>query len=215
MELNATFSNPTCEFSIEMMLVNNPSLINGTEVSDKSNGEKGIFYSVKIERTKPDPEDHKIEGVGGDGKGIGCAAQVAVHELRHKAYRHARDDAQEESDSYDETNGKIEKEYGYCSIEYALAVLEYETWKWFSADGERDGVMDSEERSGGDSIIVSDIENCDTYDFARFFKSGAYKSYGDEEIRARKMEASAEYHVELDWANPGCQYSNKPYGPKK
>ena len=76
-------------------------------------------------------------------------------------------------------------------------------------------VMDSEERSGGNCSIVSDIENCDTYDFARFFASATYKSYGDEEIRARKIEPAAEYHVELDWSNPGCQYSSNPSGPKK
>lgn len=54
------------------------------------------------------------------------------------------------------------------------------------------------------------------YNFAQFFDVGnGYSEYGDEEIRMRAIERTAVYYVELDWANPGCQYSDKPYGPKK
>ena len=94
------------------------------------------------------------------------------------------------------------------------------TWLWSCGDGDiiesaGDGVVDREERTGGDVDILSDTGDCDTYNFARYFKAGTYELYGDEEIRARALEAHAVYHVELDWANPGCQYSNEPYGPKK
>ena len=55
----------------------------------------------------------------------------------------------------------------------------------------------------------------DPYNFAQDFKAGTYELNGDQEIRARAAESNAMYHIELDWANPGCQYSKEPYGPKK
>ena len=119
----------------------------------------------------------------------------------------------------DAAHDKIAGEYGWNSIEAANAEIKVKTLLWSSGDGDiagsiGDGVMDREERNGGDAGILSDTRDCDTYNFARFFEAGDYKSYGDEEIRARKIEPTAEYHVELDWANPGCQ-SKGPYGPKK
>ena len=42
--------------------------------------------------------------------------------------------------------------------------------------------------------------------------SGDYSSYGDEEVRMRKLERDVGpecYHEDLDWANPGCQSKDK------
>ena len=160
-----------------------------------------------------DPEEHTIEGIGGDGRGIGCAAQVAVHELGHKAYRQAWDAANSQYNSYWDSVDKIAEEFGYDSIEYAYAELKFRTWKWICYDDDLDFVLDSEERNGGSSGIVSNMGNPDTYNFAQFF-SGDYSGCGDNEIRMRALEPNAVYNVGLDWSNPGCQYSSSPFGPK-
>jgi len=208
-DLVADFSIPTCVFRI---VEEHREFL---DVAGKSAGEKGIAYSADAEITNGKPETHTVAVVGGDGKGIGCAAQVVVHELGHKSYAQARDAADKEYDVLEASKDKVAVEYGYDSIEHALAGLEIETWKWYNDDGELDGVTDSEERSGDISGIVSDASSRDTYNFATVSGCGSYSTYGDEEIRMRALELTASYSVGLDWSNPGCQYGNKPYGPKK
>ena len=208
--LAACFSNPTCEFRIEM-----EQGVFGIDVTDKSQGEEGIAYSVKVVRTTPDPDEHTIKGIGGDGKGIGCAAQVAVHELGHETYWYAGNETGSQSDSYLASMDSACDEFGGDSIEYAYAKLVFLTWKWLCGDGDRDGVTDSEERDGGSAGIVSDMDNRDTYNFASATGNSCYSEYGDEEIRMRALETNAVYNVGMDWSNPGCQYSRNPYGPKK
>ena len=75
-------------------------------------------------------------------------------------------------------------------------------------DPDGDGIPTSEE--GTLDGIATHPNNPDTYNMG-----GRYKSYGDDEIRCRKMETFRLIPVypNLDWANPGCQHKNQ-FGPK-
>jgi hypothetical protein len=74
-------------------------------------------------------------------------------------------------------------------------------------DSDHDGIADSDE--GGLDGLISDPTKRDTYRMG-----GAYALFGDNEIRCRKIETTtpANYHPEMDWANPGCQ-SLDQFGP--
>lgn len=65
--------------------------------------------------------------------------------------------------------------------------------------------------------ITTDITIPDTYDLAGTLLSSNYSEYGDQEIRCRRMEETAEegedYIPANDWANPGCNSFSK-YGPE-
>ena len=208
-ELAASFSIPTCEFKIEM------EQRQFLDVSEKSTGEKGVAYSIKRVVMEPDPEPHNVSGVGGDGKGVGCVAQCAVHELRHKAFWLSISELEREGDALENSCDKVADEFGGDSIEFAYETIKLEVWGWVNGDGDLDRILNGEEWKGGDLGILSDAENSDTYNFASFFDPGEYDGYGDQEIRARAAEPTALYHAALDWSNPGCQYSDKPYGPVK
>ena len=197
--LTASFAISTCQFAIKRSSTNYP------DVPEKSKGEKGYAYYVEPEIIISDPEEHKVNAIGGDGRGIGCAAQTAVHELRHRAFDLAYEETLRQVKATDATLHEIENEFGYDSWEYASATAKYDSLMCFWNDGDGDDVMDGEE-SRGDGGIFSDVMNPDTYNFAQYFSAqSGYDKYGDQEIRARAAEPGAEYHVELDWANPGCQ----------
>ena len=209
-EFASSFTIPSCEFSIET------ERRQFLDVTDKSAGEPGVAYYVAITKTFPDQEEHSIACVGGDGKGVGCAAQVVIHEIGHKTNSQMQDEAEKRLAVEDALVDQNLSKYGCDSIEYAFAKLKQETLNWSVGDGEYDGVTDNEERCGGLLQIYSDVEAQDTYGFADGFDAGSgYETYGDEEIRMRAIEPTAIYHANLDWSNPGCQYSNRPYGPTK
>lgn len=75
-------------------------------------------------------------------------------------------------------------------------------------DPDDDGIPTSEE--GTFDGMATHPNNSDTYNMG-----GGYKSYGDNEIRCRKMETLRLIPVypSLDWANPGCQHKNQ-FGPR-
>ena len=211
--LTASFSITTsCIFRIEKKACQFPELL---DVRETSIGEKGYSYSVEEIKLDSRPEVHEITGIGGDGKGVGCVAQCAVHELRHKVDWQSQNEANALYDALVAARDKMVDDFGWDSIETAYAELKVKTFLWSSGDRDGDRMMDRDERGGGDTGILSDTEDCDTYDFAQYFKDGTYGGCGDQEIRARAVEPTAVYHVELDWSNPGCQYSDVPYGPKK
>ena len=62
--------------------------------------------------------------------------------------------------------------------------------------------------------IKSDPANGDTFNLVSIYDQ-SYATYGDEDVRCRKKELklTIPYHVEKDWANPGCQTRPDPYGP--
>ena len=79
-------------------------------------------------------------------------------------------------------------------------------------DADHDHIPDTAEATLDD--IKSDPANSDTYNLVGLY-GPTYSSYGDEDTRCRKKEMTLTilYHVEKDWANPGCQTLPKPYGP--
>ena len=61
--------------------------------------------------------------------------------------------------------------------------------------------------------IRSIITESDTFGFHEEKGMEDYKSYGDDEVRARRAERKAyDYDIFQDWAMPGCQ-SQLPCGP--
>ena len=81
-------------------------------------------------------------------------------------------------------------------------------------DPDGDGIPTSEEASYDG--ISSSPNDSDTYNLKA--KSASYQSYGDNEVRCRKIEVCPEpgkqipYYPNLDWANPGCQHKER-FGP--
>lgn len=73
--------------------------------------------------------------------------------------------------------------------------------------------------TGAGSVpTASDANDSDTYDLRSLIGEMGYARYGDQEIRARICEMNygkieSMYHVDRDWADPGCQHA-RPYGPK-
>ena len=61
--------------------------------------------------------------------------------------------------------------------------------------------------------VASDTSNPDTFGL-RFVFSGEYVSYGENEVRCRKVELQPGITVSpaKDWANPGSQSKTK-FGP--
>ena len=217
-DLSARFWAPKeMKFSIVETEADFPELV--CVDTNKSVGKIGIKYSVNHSEQEWVLEECTLKGLGGDGKGIGCAAAVAVHENGHKMYWQARKEIKSRYDDIFNAWSAAVETYGADSIEAAVEEIKRRMFEWQSGDADEDsgdGVIDNEERSGAGSGIKSDMKNRDTYNFAQFFDVGTgYSEYGDEEIRMRAIERTAVYYVELDWANPGCQYSDKPYGPKK
>lgn len=87
------------------------------------------------------------------------------------------------------------------------------SWQgWFWTDSDSDGVDNSDEPTLDG--ITSDPSNPDTYDSATFFSYPSYATYGDDEVRCRKIELTPGITVypKRDWANPGCQ-SFIQFGP--
>ncbi len=84
----------------------------------------------------------------------------------------------------------------------------YDRFHGQGEDPDGDGVPTSVE--GTLDGMTTHPNNSDTYNMG-----GRYKSYGDDEIRCRKMETFRLIPVypNLDWANPGCQHKNQ-FGPK-
>lgn len=76
-----------------------------------------------------------------------------------------------------------------------------------SQDTDGDGIGDSGESTYQEVNTVSN--DPDTYNIG-----GGYSTYGDDEIRCRKIELSpVSYDASKDWANPGCQSKNQ-FGPQ-
>jgi hypothetical protein len=77
-------------------------------------------------------------------------------------------------------------------------------------DPDGDGIPSAAE--AGTDGIRSNPQNPDTFNISGSIPE--YATYGDEEIRCRKEELkhTIQYHVEKDWADPGCQ-SKPAYGP--
>lgn len=84
-------------------------------------------------------------------------------------------------------------------------ILNYKAKGKTDTDG--DGIDDTAEATL--CGIKSDPNDPDTFNMG-----GSYSSYGDDEVRCRKVEneLTITYHTDKDWANPGCQSKNK-YGP--
>lgn len=79
-------------------------------------------------------------------------------------------------------------------------------------DTDGDGIRDISETTNSATsydAVASDSNNADTYNMG-----GTYSSYGDNEIRCRKLELNLTITIypDRDWANPGCQSKNK-FGP--
>jgi hypothetical protein len=73
-----------------------------------------------------------------------------------------------------------------------------------ATDTDGDGIADSAETD-------SNPNNPDTFNMAAYAPD--YATYGDNEIKCRKMELTPlKYYPKLDWANPGCQSKNQ-FGP--
>ncbi|MCR5750754.1 MAG: thrombospondin type 3 repeat-containing protein [Kiritimatiellae bacterium] len=81
-------------------------------------------------------------------------------------------------------------------------------------DPDGDGIPTSEEASYDG--ISSSPNDSDTYNLKA--ESASYQSYGDNEVRCRKIEVYPEpgkqipYYPNLAWANPGCQHKER-FGP--
>lgn len=76
-------------------------------------------------------------------------------------------------------------------------------------DTDGDGIRDTSETTNSATSyggVTSDPTNANTYNMGAI-----YGSYGDNEIRCRKIELNLtiSIHPNLDWANPGCQSKNK------
>lgn len=85
------------------------------------------------------------------------------------------------------------------------------SWKgWFWTDDDSDGVDDSDEPLLDG--IKSDPLNPDTFNSASIYPP--YSSYGDDEVRCRKIELTPGINIypNRDWASPGCQSFNQ-FGP--
>ncbi len=79
-------------------------------------------------------------------------------------------------------------------------------------DTDGDGIRDTSETTNNATSyggVASDPNNADTYNMG-----DGYSSYGDNEIRCRKIELNLTITIypERDWANPGCQSKTK-FGP--
>ncbi len=94
-----------------------------------------------------------------------------------------------------------------------LALYSRSGWFPFWQDDDRDDVDDSDEPHLDG--IKSDPLNADTYNVATATRQTQYSTYGDSEVRCRKIEMthSIGIYPTLDWANPGCQ-SFRRFGPK-
>jgi len=79
-------------------------------------------------------------------------------------------------------------------------------------DADRDNIPTAAEATL--DAIKSDPANGDTFNLVGIY-GRTYATYGDEDVRCRKKELrlSIPYHVEKDWANPGCQTRPTPFGP--
>ncbi|MCR5752905.1 MAG: hypothetical protein K6G91_13195, partial [Kiritimatiellae bacterium] len=79
-------------------------------------------------------------------------------------------------------------------------------------DGDRIPTPDEATYNG----INSNPDDPDTYNLRAYDSS--YLSYGDDEVRCRKIEVEPEpgkrvpFYPDRDWANPGCQHK-EPFGP--
>jgi hypothetical protein len=73
-----------------------------------------------------------------------------------------------------------------------------------------DGDEISAQPEGALDGVKSDPSNGDTFNMG-----GGYSSYGDNEVRCRKVERALtiHYYPSKDWASPGCQWLPVPYGP--
>jgi len=80
------------------------------------------------------------------------------------------------------------------------------------SDGDTDGVADASEPTLDG--VASNPSDGDTYRM-RVAYGATYSTYGDNEIRCRKIELNLtiQYYPKLDWANPGCQ-SKIQFGPQ-
>jgi hypothetical protein len=79
-------------------------------------------------------------------------------------------------------------------------------------DADRDNIPTPAEATL--DLIKSDPANGDTFNLVSIYGQ-TYATYGDEDVRCRKRELklTIPYHVEKDWANPGCQTRPAPFGP--
>jgi hypothetical protein len=83
---------------------------------------------------------------------------------------------------------------------------------WYGNAADPDGDLVSTDGEGITDGIKSDPNDPDTFNIKLSIPD--YATYGDDEIRCRKEELKhiIQYHVEKDWADPGCQ-TTTPYGP--
>jgi len=94
------------------------------------------------------------------------------------------------------------------TIEHELHHLDiYSNFHEIGNDPDADGIPSSVE--GSLDGMSTHLNNPDTYNMR-----GNYSSYGDNEIRCRKIELNHTVQIfpNLDWSNPGCQHKNR-FGP--
>ncbi len=122
--------------------------------------------------------------VTGQGKGIKCVAETVQHEQHHL-------------DIYSSFNARISTAHANGGPN----------------NGDPDDDPDGDELPNVEEPLFDGI-NSDPNDPNTFNMGGGYSSYGDNEVRCRKLELnlSISIYPDLDWANPGCQSKNK-FGP--
>ena len=186
------------------------------DVKAGSAGVSGEAYFVETIVSDISMTKKRIK-IGGIGKGIGCVAMTVKHELGHMDMNEIQVGSEEIVDLHIQSEDDKVATYGYDSLEAAVARMLKLERLFVYGDRDKllgDGVPDGRERNGDGGVYSNDFDQ-DTFGLSRLI-SADYASYGDNEVRMRRLETedfSDMYHEDLDWANPGCQHTNK-FGPK-
>ena len=181
------------------------------EVNPCSSGMNGHRYYV-CSRQELVLETRRTLALGGLRKGIACVASVIVHEQCHAEMYEEKERQFDTCEAAMAAMRQKKEIYGWDSKEYAEASLSFRRARDSSSDEDGDGVCDGGECSGYLGVC-SDPRMPDTYGIAGNFRG--YSSNGDEETRARWIEAqtpSGRFRVSCDWCDPGCQHE-EPFGP--
>ena len=209
------FTLPSVSFVVSNVVfqVDHEPASGNISVTAESQGIPGHRYFVRAIQTQSEVRD-RILSLGGTRRGIACVAAVIAHEQCHADILGETSRQLALLDECWDRRDAAEQTYGKDSLEYATADLAFRQMNGASHDDDGDHVHDGGEKSVYKSVY-SLVDNPDTYGISQLPGWTSYHSYGDDEVRARLLEANMPdnwYHVERDWSDPGCQHGI-PFGP--
>ena len=112
--------------------------------------------------------------------------------------------------------GRRRRGVGLCAAVVVHEMQHKKNQERCRVDVDTDSDRCSDEDEAGSCGLTTHTGWRDTFDVAQVLLVSEYARYGDDEVRCRWQETKSSvdkrYHIEKDWANPGCQHKD-PYGP--